>query len=186
MGSINLAKGQKIDLKKADGSGLTRIFLGLGWDTAQSGGRSIDLDASCAMYTEEKVLVDTVSFRQLYSNDGSIRHSGDNLTGAGDGDDEVINVDLASVPVNVKSIVFVINSFQGQSFDNVNNCFARLVDSVTSTEICVYKLAEKGSHTGMIMCKVYRHNGEWKVAALGIPCNGATIQNISNEIVACL
>lgn len=186
MGSINLEKGQKIDLKKGDGSALTRVFMGLGWDTADSGGRSIDLDASCAMYTEEKVLIDTISFRQLFSKDGSIRHSGDNLTGAGDGDDEIINVDLASVPTNVKTIVFVINSFQGQTFDQVKNCFARLVDSVSNQEICIYKLAEKGSHTGMIMCKVYRHNGGWKVAALGVPCNGATIQNISSEIVRIL
>lgn len=187
---INLEKGQKIDLKKADGSSLTRVFMGLGWDAATGifglGGGSIDLDASCAMFTENKELVDTVSFMQLHSRDGSIRHSGDNLTGAGDGDDEVINVDLATVPSNVKTIVFTINSYRGQTFDKVKNCFARLVDSVSNTEVCVYKLAEKGSHTGMIMAKVYRHNGEWKMAALGIPCNGSTIANIAQEIQACL
>lgn len=186
--SINLEKGQKIDLKKADGSALTRIFMGLGWDAAGGifgiGAGSIDLDASCAMYTENKELVDSVSFTQLYSRDGSIRHSGDNLTGAGDGDDEVINVDLSSVPTNVKTIVFTINSFRGQPFDKVKNCFARLVDSVSNTEVCIYKLSEKGAHTGMIMCKVYRHDGNWKVAALGIPCNGRTIRDISSEIVA--
>ncbi len=183
--SINLEKGQKISLQKADGSSLTRIFLGLGWDAAggffSSG--SIDLDASCAMYDENKSLIDTVSFRQLYSRDGSVRHSGDNLTGAGDGDDEVINVDLTTVPANVKSIVFVINSFRGQTFDKVKNCFCRVVDSVNNKEVCVYKLAEKGSHTGMIMAKVYRHNGEWKMNALGIPANGRTISDISREII---
>lgn len=184
--SINLEKGQKINLNKADGSVLKRVFMGLGWDTAETGGRSIDLDASCAMYTENKELVDTVSFRQLNSRDGSIRHTGDNLTGAGDGDDEVINVSLETIPANVKSIVFTVNSFQEQTFDKVNNCFARLVDSVSNTEICVFKLAERGSHTGLIMCKLYRHDGQWKMAAMGTPCNGATIQNISSEIVACL
>lgn len=185
--SINLEKGQKINLQKSDGSSLTRIFLGLGWD-AKTGffGGSIDLDASCAMYDENKALVDTVSFRQLHSRDGSIRHSGDNLTGAGDGDDEVINVDLTTVPVNVKSIVFVINSYQGQTFDKVKNCFCRLVDSVNNNEVCVYKLSEKGSHTGMIMAKLYKHNNEWKMNALGIPANGKTISDISREIVSIL
>lgn len=188
--SINLVKGQKIDLKKTDGSSLNRVMMGLGWDAAGGffglGSGSIDLDASCALFTENKELVDTVSFMQLASRDGSIRHSGDNLTGAGEGDDETINVDLNSVPNNVKSIVFTINSYQGQTFDKVKNCFARLVDTQTNTEICVYKLHEKGSHTGMIMCKVYRHNGGWKIAALGLPCNGNTISSIANEIKNCL
>lgn len=185
--SINLEKGQKIDLKKADGTSLTRVFMGLGWDEAGGflgmGKGSIDLDASCAMYSENKELLDTISFTQLFSRDGSIRHSGDNRTGAGDGDDEVINVDLSSVPTSVKTIVFTINSFQGQTFDKIKNCFARLVDSVSNTEVCIYKLSEKGSHTGMIMCKVYRHNDGWKIAALGIPCNGRTIRDIGAEIV---
>lgn len=186
--SISLEKGQKINLQNQDGTKLERVFMGLGWDTSSSlfGGGSIDLDASCAMFTENKELVDTVSFSHLYSNDGSVRHSGDNLTGAGDGDDEKINVDLRTVPSNVKSIVFTINSYRGQAFDKVKNCFARLVDTVSNTEVCMYKLSEKGSHTGMIMCKIYRHNGEWKLSALGLPCNGRTIQNIANEIKSCL
>jgi len=184
--SINLEKGQKINLNKSDGTALTRVFIGLGWDAATGllgfGGGNIDLDASCAMYDENNSLIDTVSFRQLHSRDGSVRHSGDNLTGAGDGDDEVINVDLTTVPTNVKSIVFVINSYQGQTFDKVKNCFCRLVDSVNNNEVCVYKLSEKGSHTGMIMAKVYKHNNEWKMNALGIACNGRTISDISREI----
>lgn len=186
--AINLEKGQKINLNKEDGTPLTRIMLGLGWDTASGlfGSSSIDLDASCALFSENKELIDTVSFRQLYSKDGSIRHSGDNLTGAGDGDDEVINVDLSSVPSNVKSIVFTINSYSGQTFDKVKNCFSRIVDTVSGKEICIYKLSEKGSHTGLIMCKVYRHQDTWKVAALGNTCNGKTIQNISEEIKAIL
>lgn len=188
--SINLEKGQKINLKKENGEALKRVFMGLGWDAASGilgyKGDSIDLDASCAMFDENKVLVDTVSFMQLYSRDGSIRHSGDNLTGAGDGDDEVINVDLSTVPDRVKTIVFTINSFRGQTFDKVKNCFARLVDSVSNQEMCIYKLAEKGSHTGMIMCKIYRHNGEWKLSAIGTPCSGRTINDISREIAACL
>ncbi len=188
--SINLEKGQKINLEKQDGTALTRIFMGLGWDASSGGffgsGGSIDLDASVAMFSENKELVDAVWFGQLYSKDGSIRHSGDNLTGAGDGDDEVINVDLATVPTNVKTLVFVINSYRGQTFDKVKNCFARLVDSVNNKEVSIYKLSEKGGHTGMIMAKVYRHNNSWKMAALGTPCNGKTIRDISSEMISCL
>ena len=187
--SINLEKGQKINLQKADGSELKRIYMGLGWDAATGffgGGGSIDLDASVAMFSETKELLDTVWFGQLYSKDGSIRHSGDNLTGAGDGDDEVINVDLSTVPSNVKTLVFVINSFRGQTFDKVKNCFARLVDSVENKEISIYKLSEKGSHTGMIMAKVYRHDGKWKMAAIGKPSNGRTVKNLKPEMVSCL
>lgn len=181
--SINLTKGQKISLKKEDGSTLSKVFMGLGWDTARGGG-SIDLDASCVMFDEQNAQVDAVSFRQLKSRDGSVKHSGDNLTGAGDGDDETINVDLTSVPANVKSLVFTINSYQGQTFDKVENCFARLVDATNNTEICKYLLAEKGAHTGKIMAKVYRHNGEWKAAAIGAPANGRTIDDMRADIVS--
>ena len=166
--------------------------MGLGWDAKAGGflgmgGSNIDLDASCALFDSNKSLVDSISFRQLVSRDGSIRHSGDNLTGAGDGDDEVINVDLHRIPANVEQIVFTVNSFQGQTFDKVQNCFCRLVDSVNSSEIAVYKLNERGtSNTGLIMAKLYRHNGAWKMNALGVPCNGRTISDISREIVAVL
>lgn len=187
--SINLQKGQKINLTKADGSSLSSVFMGLGWDSVGGGlfgfggGGSIDLDASCALFDSNKNLLDTVSFRQLRSRDGSIKHTGDNLTGDGDGDDEVINVSLSSVPSNVNQIVFTVNSYRGQTFDKVKNCFCRLVDSSNNNEVCIYKLSEKGgSNTGLIMAKVYRYNNEWKMAALGIPCNGRTINDIAREI----
>lgn len=192
MSTINLQKGQKISLEKADGSSLNRVFMGLGWDAARTGflglggGGNIDLDASCVMFDASKNIVDTISFRQLVSRDGSVRHSGDNLTGAGDGDDEVINVDLSTVPNNVQSIVFTINSFQGQTFDKVDNCFARLVETTTNKEICIFKLKEKGSHTAMVMAKVYRHNGGWKMAALGLPANGRTVGDIINSVIGAL
>jgi len=188
--AINLVKGQKINLVKEDGSKLSKVFMGLGWDVATGmfglGGGSVDLDASCAMFSETNQYIDSVWFSKLKSNDGAIKHSGDNLTGAGDGDDEVINIDLDKISTNIKSIVFTINSFRGQTFDKINNCQARLVDAISKKEICNYKLSEKGSHTGLIMCKVYKHNGEWKISALGMPCNGRTIQDISTEIQQCL
>lgn len=180
---LNLEKGQKINLESQDGTELRRVFMGLGWDAKSGGflgygGSSIDLDASVILFDGNKSEVETVSFRKLHSSDGSIRHSGDNLTGAGDGDDEVINVDLSSVPDRVQSLVFTINSYQGQTFDKVQNCFARLVDSTTNTEIAIYKLSEKGAHTAMLMAKVYRHNGKWKMAALGIPGQGRTASSL--------
>lgn len=188
--AINLEKGQKIDLKKPDGSELKRVYMGLGWDAAGGlfgmGSTKIDLDASCVMLDENKQPVDTVSFRQLRGCGGAVVHSGDNLTGDGDGDDEVISVDLANVPANVKSIVFTVNSFSGQTFDKVKNCFARLVDKESNNEVCIFKLSEKGSHTGLIMAKVYRHNGAWKMAAIGTPCSGRTVADIINDVRACL
>lgn len=196
--SINLTKGQKIELKKADGSGsLKTIMMGLGWDPVNSGGvfnslfggssnQSIDLDASCGMFDESGNKIDHVYFGQLKSRDGSIQHTGDNLTGHGDGDDEQIKVDLSRVPTNVKSIVFVINSFRGQTFDQVANCFCRLVDLDTNKELCTYKLAERGSHTAKIMAKVYRHNGEWKLAALGTAADGRTINDLLPAMRAAL
>ena len=184
MSSINLVKGQKISLEKPGGGSLSRVFMGLGWDASRGlfGGGSIDLDASCVMFDGSKNIVDTISFRKLHSSDGSVRHSGDNLTGAGDGDDEVINVDLSTVPARVESIVFTINSFRGQTFDKVENCFARLVETVSGQEICTFKLKEKGSHTAMVMAKVYRHNGGWKMSALGLPANGNTVEKIVESV----
>lgn len=193
MAGIILEKGQKINLQKADGGDLTSVFMGLGWDANTGGimgigGTNIDLDASCAMFDANKTLVDAVSFRQLKSRNGDyIRHSGDNLTGAGDGDDEVINVDLHRIPINVEQIVFVVNSYQGQTFDKVKNCFCRLVESVGNKEVCTFKLAEKGGkNTGLIMAKLYRKDGKWKMNAIGTPCNGRTIQDIAQEMVAVL
>lgn len=198
-GSINLQKGQKIDLVKKDGSGLTNIFMGLGWDAAGSsggggvlkklfggnsgGGESIDLDASCVMLDENKKVIDTIYFGKLRSQDGSIVHTGDNLTGDGDGDDEVINVNLSKVASNVTTLVFTVNSFSGQNFNQVDNCFSRLVNKDTNEEFCVFKLAEKGSHTGLIMCKVYRHNGTWKIGALGTSTSGRTVSQIIPDIL---
>ena len=187
MDSINLVKGQKITLEKPGGGTLNRVFMGLGWDAAKGflgfgGGGSIDLDASCVMFDGGKNVMDVISFSKLNSSDGSVRHSGDNLTGAGDGDDEVINVDLSTVPAAVESIVFTINSFRGQTFDKVDNCFARLVETVSNTEICNFKLKEKGSHTAMVMAKVYRHNGGWKMSALGLPANGRTVRDIIESV----
>ncbi|ENV07697.1 MULTISPECIES: TerD family protein [Acinetobacter] len=183
---INLEKGQKISLQKADGSSLQQIFLGVGWDVAKSkgffgfggGGGNIDLDASVILFDDNKQVLDVVYFGQLQSKDGSIHHSGDNLTGEGDGDDEVIRVNLNQIPAQVKSLVFTVSSFRGQTFEKVENAFCRLVDQSSNQEIASYKLSSQGAHTGLIIAKIYRHNDAWKMHAIGENVHGRTFQDI--------
>jgi len=194
--AINLQKGQKISLSKESGGALTKVVMGLGWDAKKvsvgllkgmfgGGGASdsIDLDASCVLFDEQNKVVDTVWFRQLKSRDGSIVHTGDNRTGDGDGDDEQIIVALDKVPANVKSLVFTVSSFTGQTFDAIDNAFCRLVDSSTNNEVARYTLSSQGSHTAQIMAKVYRHNGEWKMHAIGENGNGRTIESLLPQII---
>ena len=188
---LSLVKGQKISLEKECGAGLARVAMGLGWDAVKPKGimgmfskpKEIDLDASCVMFDGAKNIVDVVWFRQLASKDGSIQHSGDNRTGAGDGDDETINVDLSRIPANVTSLVFTINSFTGQTFNEIENAFCRLVNIANNQEIAKYTLSGGGNVTAQIMAKVYRHNNEWKMAAIGEPANGQTFQQILPNIL---
>jgi tellurium resistance protein TerZ len=183
---VSLSKGQKISLSKEGGEGLKRISMGLGWDAVKSKGfmgfgggqKSIDLDASCVLFDDAGNQVDAVWFRQLRSQDGSIVHTGDNRTGAGEGDDESILVDLPQVPANVKSLVFVVNSFTGQNFSQIENAVCRLVDASNNNEVARYALSNQGPHTAMIMAKLYRHQGEWKMHAIGEIASGRTFQDL--------
>ena len=182
---VSLTKGQKISLDKESGRTLNKIFMGLGWDAAKKGGflgrvlgggGDIDLDASCVMFSADK---------QLTSRDGSVRHSGDNLTGDGDGDDETINVTLADVPAEIHYLVFTVCSYRGQTFDEVVNAYCRLVDD-QNREIARYAISGGGKFTAMIMAKLYRHNGEWKMHAVGESMNGATVADMVKPIAAIL
>jgi tellurium resistance protein TerZ len=184
---INLTKGQKISLAKEGGAQLTKIVMGLGWDPIKVRGLfgfgarqlEVDLDASCLMFDESKTLLDTVYFGQLKSKDGSIIHTGDNRTGAGEGDDEQIKVDLSRVPQTVKTLVFVVNSFSGQNFSQIENATCRIVDEGTGREIANYNLTgTKGSHNAQVMAKLYRHGGEWKMHAIGEIATGRTFHDI--------
>jgi tellurium resistance protein TerZ len=130
--------------------------------------------------------VDVVFFRQLRSKDGSIQHTGDNRTGAGDGDDEQINVNLDAVPALVKSLVFTVNSFTGQDFSQVKNAFCRIVDASNGKEIARYNLSVQGNHSAQIMAKVYRHNGEWKMHAIGENGRGRTFEDLIPQITPLL
>lgn len=198
---ISLAKGQKISLTKESGTdSLNKVVMGLGWDMARvvnspekgflsslfGGGsqpQSIDLDASCILFDDQKRLVDVVYFGQLKSQDGSILHTGDNLTGEGDGDDEKISVELNRVPANVHTLMFTVSSFRGQTFDKVANAFCRIINAANNQEIARYSLSAQGTHTAQIMAKLYRHNGEWKMAALGENCMGRHFQDMLPSIL---
>jgi len=188
--SVNLTKGQKISLDKEAGTTLARITMGLGWDAIKTKGflgfgsksEAVDLDASCLMFDDGNRLVDTIWFRQLKSKDGSIVHTGDNRTGAGDGDDEQINVDLSQVPASVKSLVFTVNSFTGQNFSQVENAYCRIVNGANSQEVARFNLSVQGAHTAQIMAKLYRHNGEWKMHAIGENGSGRTFDDLMPRI----
>ena len=187
--SINLQKGQKIDLTKG-GSGLKSVMVGLGWDEApQTGGlkalfgvkkaASIDCDASVILCGLDGRVVDPnnvngtlIYFGNLRHPSGAIQHMGDNLTGGGDGDDEQIMVDLQAIPANIGKLVFVVNIYdartKGQHFGMINNAFIRLVDMSNRTEICRFNLTENYSGmTGLVVGEIYRKNGEWKFNAIG-------------------
>lgn len=182
--SVNLQKGQRVSLDKATtGADLASVIMGLGWDVAR-GAAAIDLDASCLCFDGNKRLLENVYFGRLQNSSNSIRHSGDNLTGAGDGDDETITVDLGKVPVEVQQLVFTVNSFRGQKFSTVENAKVRLLNGAGKAELFVYNLSSKGEHTGMIMCRLYRHNGGWKLNAIGETCNGRTAQELVPAIQA--
>jgi tellurium resistance protein TerZ len=188
--SINLQKGQKISLAKEAGAALSKITMGLGWDAVKTKGffgfgtktQEIDLDASCVIFDEQNRVVDIVWFRQLKSRDGSIVHTGDNRTGAGDGDDEQINVDLSRVPANVKSLVFTVNSFTGQSFSQVENAYCRIVNAANGQEVARFNLSVQGAHTAQVMAKIYRHGGEWKMHAIGENGSGRTFDDLMPQI----
>lgn len=183
---ISLSKGQKISLSKEGGAALNRIAVGLGWGKKKGFlgmTSSVDLDASCIIYDTNIQPVDSVWFQHLQSNDGSIVHTGDDLTGGGqEGQpNEVINVNLQTVPPQVKSIVFVVNSYSGETFKGVPYAFVNVVDMATNNEVARFNLqTDGGDYKGFIIAKVYRHNDDWKFHAIGEQCLGRqrTVQDI--------
>lgn len=172
--TISLEKGQKIDLSK-EAPSLKKASIGLGWDVSGANAPAFDLDASVFMLDKNGKLLNEknfVFFNNLKSPCGSVTHKGDNLTGAGDGDDEVIEVDLEKVPEDVDSINVIVNIYQAdarkQNFGQVKNAFARIFDTETKTEVLKYDLSEDfSSETVVMFGRLYRHNGAWKFEAAG-------------------
>ncbi|SDC65280.1 TerD family protein [Rhodococcus tukisamuensis] len=171
---VSLTKGGNVSLTK-EAPNLTAVAIGLGWDVRSTTGTEFDLDASAiAAGADKKVVSDQhfVFFNNMKTPDGSIEHLGDNLTGAGEGDDEVINVDLAAVPANIESIFFPVSIYdadtRAQSFGQVRNAFIRVVDRSNGTELARYDLSEDAStETAMVFGELYRHGAEWKFRAVG-------------------
>ena len=168
---VSLTKGQKVTLTKNGGMALTQVRMGLGWDPIKKGGFfgsrgvDIDLDASAVLYAGGK-LADIAFYNNLKTKDGSIQHMGDNLTGQGEGDDEVVAVDLTRIPVHIDTVIFIVTSYQGQTFEQVQNAFCRLIDHEDG-ELARFALAGGMPFTGLVMAKLYREGGNWKFQAIG-------------------
>lgn len=172
--ALTLQKGGNLSLSKTDPS-LTKILVGLGWDPRATDGTEFDLDASALLLgANGKVRseADFIFYNQLKSIDGSVEHAGDNRTGAGDGDDEVVKVDLSRIPADVDKVVFIVTIHDAdtrkQSFGQVGGSFIRVVNEVSGVEVVRYDLAEDAStETAMVFAELYRNNGEWKFRAVG-------------------
>lgn len=197
--TISLQKRQTINLEKSNGQALTKITMGLGWDVAKKTihtkgflgfgghdkvveGESIDLDASAIGFDALGNELEHIYFGKLKGFDGAVQHNGDNLTGEGDGDDETIDVDLTRLPANVQSLVFTVNSFRGQTFDQIENAMCRLIDQTNKQEIARIDLSAKGRHTGVIMAKVFRDGKNWKVQSLAEIGEGQTFKEMIPQI----
>ncbi len=172
--SVSLSKGGNVSLTK-EAPGLTAVLVGLGWDARTTSGTDFDLDASALMLnTSAKILNDEsfIFFNNLTSPDGSVEHTGDNLTGEGEGDDEVIKVNLAGVPAEVDKIVITVSIYdaenRNQSFGQVRNAYIRVVNQQGEAEITRYDLSEDAStETAMIFGELYRNGSDWKFRAVG-------------------
>ncbi|MFD1951783.1 TerD family protein [Sphingomonas arantia] len=172
--SISLSKGGNVSLSKEE-PGLTRILIGLGWDTRSTDGSAFDLDASAFLLSgTDRVRSDAdfIYYNNLRSADGAVEHTGDNRTGEGDGDDEALKVDLSRVPADVQKVAITVTIHEGetkrQNFGMVANAFIRIANDATGREITRFDLAEDAStETAMIFGEVYRHNSDWKFRAVG-------------------
>ncbi|ENV9333994.1 TerD family protein [Klebsiella aerogenes] len=190
---VSLTKNQTISLSKASPA-LSQLTFGLGWDPLQAkkkglfgglfsgGAGSIDLDASCILLNKNGNVLDTIWFGQLKSRCGAVVHSGDNLTGEGEGDDEVIRVNLEKLSSNVEYLAFTVNSFRGQTFNEVENAHCRVLDQ-NNQELARYQLTEQGSHTGIIIASLSRQNGSWDFTAHGQAAQGRTIEDMESDVL---
>jgi tellurium resistance protein TerD len=172
---INLAKGQRIDLTKTN-PGLTKVIIGLGWDTNHyHGGHDFDLDASAFLTDANSRVIedsDFIFYNNLVHSSGSVEHTGDNRTGEGEGDDEQININFSKVPTHVHRIAITVTihdaEARNQNFGQVSNAFVRVVDADSDREVLRFDLGEDFSvETAVVICELYRHNGDWKFNAVG-------------------
>ncbi|MDQ0602760.1 stress response protein SCP2 [Streptomyces canus] len=177
-GRVSLQKNQTVSLVKGGRPLLSSVKMGLGWEPAYRG-KDIDLDASVIAYGPQRNHVDSCYFGKLQIVGGAIRHSGDNLTGEGGGDDEVITVDLGRLPQEVSGLVFTVNSFSGQKFTEVAKAYCRLLDATTGEELVRFDLTGAEAQTGVMMAKLIRQfSGEWEMTAMGDFVKSRTVRGM--------
>lgn len=177
-GRVSLQKNQTVSLVKGGRPLLSQVKMGLGWEPA-FGGRDIDLDASVIAYGPQRNFVDACYFGKLSILGGSVKHSGDNLTGEGAGDDEVIVVDLGRLPAEISGLVFTVNSFSGQKFTEVAKAYCRLIDAATDEELVRFDLTGAEPQTGVMMAKLIRQfSGEWEMTAMGDFVKSRTVRGM--------
>ena len=173
--AINLVKGQKIDLTKGNPS-LKKVVIGLGWDLNKyAGGKDFDLDASVFLVGSNGRTnhdEDFIFYNNLESRNKAVIHTGDNRTGEGDGDDEQITLEFDKMPTDVEKMAVTVTIYEamerGQNFGQVSNAYVRVLDEATGEELVRYDLGEDFSvETALVVCEIYRHNGEWKFSAVG-------------------
>lgn len=193
--AVNLIKGQKVDLRKDDGTDLRRVMVGLGWDPVKrkglfSMGKDIDCDASALVCTNGKIArnKDIVYFGHLKHGSKCIRHMGDNLTGEGEGDDEEIRINLAGLPEEYDRVVIVVNIYRSkqrkQHFGMIENAFIRIVDEDNGREMLRYSLSDNEDYDGktaMVFGELYRHNGRWKFGAIGQATSDDSIDELAQR-----
>jgi len=202
--AVNLKKGQKVDLTKGNSS-LKKVMVGLGWDEVEkkssgffasllgNSSQDVDCDASAILVSENGKCVnskDVIFYNNLQHRSGSVVHQGDNLTGAGDGDDEQLMVHLQDVPKNYQRIIFVVTIYQAherhQHFGMIKNAFIRIVDADTNKELCRYNLSDDYNYsnkTAMIFGELYRRDDEWKFSAIGEPTSDSGIVQMANRFM---
>ncbi|MFH9179596.1 TerD family protein [Streptomyces albogriseolus] len=177
-GRVSLQKNQTVSLMKGGRPLLSRVKMGLGWEPAYRG-KDIDLDASVIAFGPQRNHIDSCYFGKLQILGGAVQHSGDNLTGEGAGDDEVITVDLGRLPMEVSGLVFTVNSFSGQKFTEVAKAYCRLMDASTGEELVRFDLTSAEPQTGVMMAKLIRqYSGEWDMTAMGEFVKGRTVRGM--------
>ena len=187
--SVNLSKGQKISLQKVAEPGLSQVALALGWGQREKKGLfggaklvDVDLDASCLLYAAGN-LQDVVWFQKLRSDNGAVVHTGDDRAGGGDGDNEIIRVNLDQLPQGVDTLIFTVNSFLNDSFKGIPNARCRLLNGKNNQELARFDLTlDGGDHTGMVMAKLYLQGNAWHMQAIGDKGYGRTFQEMGDII----
>ncbi|MDX2294800.1 MULTISPECIES: TerD family protein [Streptomyces] len=177
-GRVSLQKDQTVSLVKGGRPLLSQVKMGLGWEPAYRG-KDIDLDASVIAYGPQRNHLDSCYFGKLTILGGAVRHSGDNLTGEGAGDDEVITVDLGRLPADATGLVFTVNSFSGQKFTEVAKAYCRLMDAATGEELVRFDLTSAEPQTGVMMAKLIKQfSGEWEMTAMGEFVKSRTVRGM--------